>query len=147
LKNVQVGDREQFELLVEKWSEDPCIPTSTAGTDDNVDSAIKERDGQFDAPFEWDRIDFSKTGLCGGYKCYFTDSKYDSVGYLVSRNVLEDDKEWGSEFDDGWKVGHDHQVLIFYHSICTFVLVILLKLIEMPTLNPCCAFLIDFSIP
>lgn len=103
-RNVDVGDIQQFRALVESWSEDPCLVEADEEANTVMTSERKQRH-RSGPSFDWDFVNFSRNGLCGGYKCFFSDFKDQSIGYLLSRNIFKrKDEDWGNEFDDGWKV-------------------------------------------
>ena len=100
--NVIVGDIDHFKALVSKWSKDPCLMRSfrlqkqwsgkTYGFNGRVET------------FDWNLIDFSRDGLCGGYKCFFRGTLND-IGYLISRTEKRDkDLDLSGEIYDTWLV-------------------------------------------
>ena len=100
--NVIVGDIDHFKALVSKWSKDPCLMRSYrfqkqwSGKTYGFNSRVET--------FDWNLIDFSRDGLCGGYKCFFRGTLND-IGYLISRTVKRDkDLDLSGEIYDTWLV-------------------------------------------
>lgn len=99
-QNVEVGDLQQFRAFVTKWSQDPCSSETKSRA---AVKGAKIMEDQIDA-FAWSLVDFSRDGLCGGYKCFFYGNS-DDIGYLISRTVKnEKSKDVGDEINHTWRV-------------------------------------------